>query len=85
MSGWAEADLIIQTTRRANQVAAVRGLNTASAETVKAALDAQAEQGQSNFFLALDESSQAAQLEAIGYLFKRQEKTQGGDVRRPVH
>jgi hypothetical protein len=74
---WAEAAPVVQATRQANRVAAAHGLASADAATVEAALDAQAEQGQSNLFLALDEAGQEVQFEALNFLFGRQEETQG--------
>ena len=74
---WAEAEPIVAVARRANQVALARGLVAADTAAVEAALDAQAEAGQSNFFLTLDEATQAAQFEAINFLFVSQEDTLG--------
>ncbi len=74
---WAEAEPIVAVARRANQVALARGLVAADTAAVEAALDAQAEAGQSDFFLTLDEATQAAQFEAINFLFVSQEDTLG--------
>jgi class 3 adenylate cyclase len=74
---WAEAAPVVQAARQANRVAVARGLTSADAATVEATLDAQAEQGQSNLFLALDAADQGLQFEAINFLFGRQEETQG--------
>ena len=78
---WAEAPEVIEVVRQANRVALRNGMTTADSQTVEAALDAQAEQGQSPYFLALDaggdEAGQTLQLSAINYLFREQEKTKG--------
>jgi hypothetical protein len=56
-------------------------MTTADSQTIEAALDAQAEAGQSPYFLALDagedETGQTPQFSAINYLFREQEKTKG--------
>lgn len=77
---WAEAEPIIEAVRQANRVAITRGLATADVSTVEAELDAQGEGGQSTFFLTLDEAGLQTQLDAINFLFRRQEETQGAFV-----
>ena len=47
---------------------------------VEAALDAQGEQGQSTFFLTLDEANIQTQFDAINFLFSEQEGTGGAFV-----
>jgi len=74
---WAEAPQVIEIVRHANRLALARGLSTADAATIEAALDAQAGAGGSPFFLAPDEAGQQAFSDAIGYLFRRQEETRG--------
>jgi len=74
---WAEAESIVQAVQQANRIAIMRGLTTADAPTIEAALDAQTEQGQSPFFLAPDEAAQQIHSEAINRLFKLQEDTRG--------
>jgi class 3 adenylate cyclase len=74
---WAEAEPIVQAVQQANRLAVTRGLTTADVPTIEAALDAQAEQGQSPFFLAPDEAAQQIHSEAINRLFRLQEDTQG--------
>jgi hypothetical protein len=85
---WAEAPEVIEVVRQANRVALRNGMAKADSQTVETALDAQAEQGQSPYFLALDaggdETGQTLQLSAINYLFREQEKTKGTFVEMVV-
>jgi class 3 adenylate cyclase len=76
---WAEAPEVVAVVRQANQVALTSGLATADRSVVEPALDAQAEDGKSPYFLALDGTEVGQQLgrAAINYLFSQQEKTRG--------
>jgi class 3 adenylate cyclase len=77
---WADAPVVVEVIRQANSTAVTGGLATADVTTVEAALDGQAEQGFSPFFLAPDEGALEVFSEAISYLFSQQEKTQGSFV-----
>ncbi|RME40994.1 MAG: HAMP domain-containing protein [Caldilineae bacterium] len=74
---WAESPSIIEAVRHAGQAALARGLADADRPTIEAALDAQADAGFSPFFLAPDEAGQQALTDAIGFLFREQEKSRG--------
>lgn len=81
---WAEAPEVVEAVRQANRAAVAGGLATADNATVEVTLDAQAERGQSPYFLSPDDGGQQLLLEAINYLFSQQEKTRGAFVEMVV-